>query len=145
MKKLWLLPVLALFLAACGNEEEAKPKDDNEISVDTIEPEEDAAETDQAATEDSETALEKENTEDQSASTDSGLSQYEESAVLEDHLPMDELTSRVEADNPGKRIILFENQNGEKVYKSIFIKHDQHVKIIDLKEDNLLFEGRITK
>ncbi|WP_301107954.1 hypothetical protein [Sporosarcina sp.] len=123
MKKLWLLPMLALFLAACGNDEEAK--DEDEISIDTIEPEEDTAESDTIAPVNSEMTLEEEND------------------VLKKHIPVGELTSRVETDNPGKRIILFENQSGEKVYKSIFIKHDQYVKIIDLKDDNLLYEGQI--
>ena len=56
------------------------------------------------------------------------------------------MTSDVEEDNQNKRIILFENEAGEKVYKSIFIKENEHLKIIDIandQENGLIFEGNL--
>lgn len=38
----------------------------------------------------------------------------------------------VESDNEGTRIILFE-KDGRKIYKSIFIKEKNHLKLIDLE------------
>lgn len=146
MKKLWLLPVLAIFLAACGSNDEKEPAKDEDISVDVIEPETEPEETETESTAepaDEKGAAEEGNTEEQPAAADSDLSGYEEADVLGEHMPVDELTPIVETDNPGKRIILFEDADGQKVYKSIFIKHDQHVKIIDLKKDGLVYEGRL--
>lgn len=130
MKKWWLLCAFALLLAACGNDDAA----------DT----EDAVQNDMPAAED--TADESENTaaeQPQPAEQNTSLS-YEESAVLAQQIPLNELAERVQTDNPGKRIILFENSSGEKVYKSIFVKHDQFLKIIDLKSDRLLYKGNIS-
>ncbi len=151
MKKVWLLPVLAVFLAACGNDDEAKPADD-EISVDVIEAEEGQAEpeaTEPAETEEAtegEEAPEETPAEEPSASYDPGntnLADHEENAILADHIPLDELTAQVEVDNQNKRITLFENKDGKKVYKSIFIKRDNHLKIIDLNGDKPLFDGNL--
>lgn len=150
MKKWWLLPVLAVFLAACGNDEEATPAENEDLSVDEIAPDvEDQAESTEPeeAEPTTEEAPEEESTgEESKASYDPGnanLLEHEESEVLAEHIPLDELTAQVEADNEGKRIILFEDKDGKKVYKSILIKHDNHLKIIDLNGDELLFEGKL--
>ena len=151
MKKWWLLPALAVFLAACGNDEEAKPVEDEDISVDVVEPEEEPAEpevTEPAETETTpeEAPAEEIPAEEPNASyepSNSNLLGHEEAEVLAQHIPLDELTAQVEVDNQGKRITLFENESGKKVYKSIFIKHDNHLKIIDLNGDKLLFEGNL--
>lgn len=49
----------------------------------------------------------------------------------------------VETDNPGTRVILFENSSGRKVYKSVFVKHDQRLKVLDLDGGPPLFNERI--
>ncbi|WP_153730844.1 hypothetical protein [Sporosarcina obsidiansis] len=139
MKKWWILPVLAVFLVACGNETQEQPKEDDAISVDSIEPEKNTTEST-----DSEMSPEGEQ-ETPPVSFDSELSAFEEFAILAENIPLDELTSHIETDNPGKRIILFENESGKKVYKSIFVKHDQYLKVIDLEADQLLFEGNVEK
>lgn len=152
MKKLWLLPVFAVFLAACGNDDEAKPVEDEEISVDVIEAEEGQAESEEPEATETEEATEGDEApeetpaEEPNASYDpsnTNLADHEENAILADHIPLDELTAQVEVDNQNKRITLFENESGQKVYKSIFIKNDNHLKIIDLNDDNLLFDGNL--
>ncbi|ARF13425.1 hypothetical protein [Sporosarcina ureae] len=148
MKKWWLLPALAVFLAACGNDEEAKPVEDEDIAVEVIEPEEEPEVTEPDETEilTEEAPAEEIPADEPNASyepSNSNLLGHEEAEVLAEHIPLDELTAQVEADNQGKRIILFENKSGKKVYKSIFIKHDNHLKIIDLNGDKLLFEGKL--
>ncbi|WP_303969448.1 hypothetical protein [Sporosarcina ureae] len=151
MKKWWLLPTLAVFLAACGNDGEAKPVEDENISVDVIEPEEESAELDEAEPTESETTAEETPTkeippEEPNAPYDpanSNLLGHEEAEILAEYIPIDELTAQVEVDNQNKRITLFENESGQKVYKSIFIKHENHLKIIDLNTDDLLFEGQL--
>ncbi len=133
MKKLWLIPILALAIAGCGNNEEIV---EEEESVEVVELEE----TD---SENTEIEIEEEAEINEEISSDSKTADYEENELLEEHLSLDELTPQVETDNPNKRIILFENQSGEKVYKSIFIKNDQHLKIIDLNGDGLVYEGHL--
>ena len=151
MKKWWLLPALAVFLAACGNDEEAKPVEDEDISVDVIEPEEEPAEPEVSEPAETETTpeeapAEEPPAEEPNASYDpanTNLLDHEEAEVLAEHIPMDELTAQVEVDNQNKRIILFENESGQEVYKSILIKRENHLKIIDLNGDDLLFEGKL--
>ena len=46
-------------------------------------------------------------------------------------------------DNPGKRILLFTDANGRKIYKSIFIKNDRHLKIIQLDGEGLLYNNKV--
>lgn len=133
MKKIWLIPVLALTLTGCGNNEEIV---EEEESVEVIE----SKETD---SENRETEIEEEAQNNEESSSDSITADYEENELLEEHLPLDELTPQIKTDNQNKRIILFENQSGKKVYKSIFIKNDQHLKIIDLNGDGLVYEGHL--
>ncbi|ARF16535.1 hypothetical protein [Sporosarcina ureae] len=150
MKKWWLLPALAVFLAACGSNQEAKPVEDEDISVDEIEPEEEPAEpevTEPTDTEEtSEEAPEEMPGEEPNAPyepSNTNLLEHEEAEILEEHIPMDELTAQVEVDNQNKRIVLYENKSGQEVYKSIFIKDDNHLKIIDLNDDHVLYEGNL--
>lgn len=44
-----------------------------------------------------------------------------------------------ETDNKGKRILLIVDKDGNKQYKSIFIKNTKHLKIIKIKGKGLLF------
>lgn len=125
MKKLWLIPALALTFTACGNDEEAAV-DEEEDSVEMVEfGEMDTEET----------------------PSNTSLADYEESNLLADNIPLDQLTPLVEEDNQNKRIILFEDEAGEKVYKSVFIKNDEYLKIIDIKDEQndegLIYEGRL--
>lgn len=60
------------------------------------------------------------------------ISQYPETAKIESIINTDGLTSDVVEDNYGKRIILFKDANGQVEYKSIFIKHTNMLKVIDL-------------
>ncbi|AXH99617.1 hypothetical protein DV702_07545 [Sporosarcina sp. PTS2304] len=147
MKKWWIVPAAAIFLAACGNDNATKPTEDDDISVDMIEPEEQPEEqmeaTEEPASTVEEEATDEETTEAQPTPSVDELSTYEESAVLAEHIPVDTLKSHVETDNPGTRVILFEDESGKKVYKSVFVKHDQHVKIIDLNDDILVYEGHL--
>lgn len=144
MKKWWLLCAFALLLAACGNDDAADTEDavqnDMPAAEDTADEQQpQPADGTGAADEIENTAAE----EPQPAEQNTSLS-YKESAVLAQQIPLNELTERVQTDNPGKRIILFENNSGEKMYKSIFVKHNQFLKITDLKSDRLLYKGNVS-
>ncbi|PIC67033.1 hypothetical protein CSV71_07340 [Sporosarcina sp. P21c] len=146
MKKSWLLPALAVFLVACSTDEETKPVANEDNPVDLIEPEEELADPEVNESAGTETPPEDVPSEEPNASykpSNSNLLGHEEAEVLAEHIPMDELTAQVKVDNQNKRIILFENESGQKVYKSIFIKDNLHLKVIDLNSDNVLYEGNL--
>ena len=151
MKKWWLLPALAVFLVACSNDQEAKPVEDKDISVDEIEPEEESAELEGTKPADTKAPQEEAPVEDVPGEepkasyepSNSNLLGHEEAEVLAEHIPMNELIAQVEVDNQNKRIILYENESGQKVYKSIFIKEDNYLKVIDLNDDNIFYEGNL--
>lgn len=132
MKKIWLIPALALTLAGCGNEEIVEKDEPAEV-----------VESEETDSENTGTEMAEEAEMDEETNSDSLTADYEENELLKEHLPLAELTPRVETDNQNKRIILFENQSGQKVYKSIFIKNDQHLKIVDLNDDGLVYEGHL--
>lgn len=147
MKKWWLLPVLAVFLAACGNNDadgqndpDAEPAVDvSESDIDTeVEPEVTEPDSSKDAVTDSAE-------EEPAQSVDPKLEGLEEFSDLEEHMPLADLTADIEADNQGKRVILYEDSTGQKVYKSVYVKHDQHVKIIDLKNEGLVYEGKVNQ
>lgn len=52
-------------------------------------------------------------------------------------------TVQTVTDNEGKRILLFIDNDGEKQYKSIFIKHDERLKVIELNGGGQIFNERI--
>ena len=78
-----------------------------------------------------------ENEED--TATDSELADYPEYDTLVDEIDVDSLQAEVETDNPNKRVILYSDDSGEKVFKSIFIKKKDRLKIIDFDDDGEIF------
>lgn len=132
MKKiLQLIPILliVLIVSACqanpeqgveGNDgaiENTKENGSDSVSEVPEEPEEDP---DQEATVN----------EDESTSYD-----YEEQEVIARQIVDGEYDVIVETDNQGTRILFYEI-DGEKYYKTIFVKNDKRLKIIDIKNDN---------
>lgn len=81
---------------------------------------------------------------DQNNDTSSTLSGFEEEKTVEEHIDnLDDLKVIVETDNPNKRVILYKEGNRAQ-YKSIFVKDNNHLKIINIHEnDDLLFDGTI--
>ncbi|MEZ7171143.1 hypothetical protein [Sporosarcina sp. OR05] len=129
MKKRLALFCGALLLAGCANdkaEEQVKPDSALESNEQAESPSKDV-ET---------------NT---SADHVADLTDYEEYDVLSSEIDVDAYIASVVEDNEGKRVILFSNEVGEKIYKSIFVKHDQRLKIIDLHDDGLLFNDTINE
>lgn len=49
----------------------------------------------------------------------------------------------LETDNANKRVLFFSTDKGQKRYKSIFIKRTERLKIIDLSDDNMLYNQEI--
>lgn len=75
--------------------------------------------------------------------TENELTQYEEYEILQEQLDLEELDVTVEADNSGNRVLIFSTESGEKKHKSIFVKDTEHLKIVNLGDDGLLYNDVI--
>lgn len=72
------------------------------------------------------------------------IAKFEEIPTIREQIDLDNLVAEVESDIPNKRIILFKNNDTNAfVYKSIFIKDDQHLKIVELSKDQLIYNRTI--
>lgn len=49
----------------------------------------------------------------------------------------------MESDNNGTRVIFFENEEGQKDYKSVFVKEANHLKLVSLDNDGLIYDDVI--
>ena len=146
MKKL-LVMLLGLFvLTGCAQGETEKDSVEESTVEDKNEPTE-VAEKDEA---------EESKTEDEDKSTDSSdsnrrvnndnLKDFPEYDVLKEELDLEKYEGKVQTDNKGNRVIVFETKDGVKEYKSIFIKKKNRLKIVEFDdEDNLLYNGVLDK
>lgn len=125
MKKLTIMLFSAFLLASCGSDA------DNATSTNDVEQNEDVT-TEETVTEGSEV---KENT----------LQTLPEYETLTDFIDVNQYTVTSQTENKGNRILVFANEQGEKEYKSIFVKNDKRLKIIDLADDHLLFNDILSK
>ncbi len=130
--------VASLAIAGCGNSIETEAADD--ATTTAAEPAE--ASTTAApsppsepteTTADATTAAPETTIPPTTAPAASPLAGYEEYAVLQSTIAnLDSLSPVIETDNPGTRVILYADAGGRKVYKSIYVKANNRLKIIDL-------------
>jgi hypothetical protein len=50
------------------------------------------------------------------------LTAFEEYTILDENIDLSVLKEKVLTDNPGKRVIMFLDDNGQELYKSIYVK-----------------------
>ncbi|WP_445478497.1 hypothetical protein ACULLL_20225 [Lysinibacillus irui] len=159
MKKGLVILLGILLLSGCSSKDTVELKTrDEEVSDKVVAPEESHENDSGRVTEEKEnhenfdgTTEEKENLKDVPAAGDTidtvtnndDLGKFAEFDTIEEHIDLDTFQGVVETDNKGNRIIIFEDENGSAEYKSIFIKHDNRLKIVKLKDDGLLYNGII--
>lgn len=137
MKKLFTSMLCILLLSACStNDSEKEPQTTKTPATESPSANEAANESNSDATDDA--AAEKE-----TSTTDNELAAFDEYDTIASTIDLASNKAIVETDNEGNRVILFEDANGIKTYKSIFTKHDRFLKIIDLSADQLLFKDRL--
>lgn len=145
LKKGLVILLGILLLSGCSSKDTVELKTrDEEVSDKVVAPEESHENDSGRVTE------EKENLEDVPAgdtidtvTNNDDLGKFAEFDTIEEHIDLDTFQGVVETDNKGNRIIIFEDENGSAEYKSIFIKHDNRLKIVKLKDDGLLYNGII--
>lgn len=151
-KSLGVLFIAASILAACNNadvEENNEPivSDEQADEVENEQPETEAeAEPSDSDAAEIEGEQEKnENSTEVSDEADSifnaDLPEYEK---VSSTIDVDDYSVEQATDNEGERIFLFSDENGEKKYKSIFIKHDQRLKIIQLDGDGQILNEKLS-
>ena len=144
MKKLSLLFIASFTLAACAAENNSDSSEAVE-SMETIESEVSSApesvEASEHSSQESETASEDLEgvTEEELANAES-VSEYDsyEELVYQDIFNPEQYQGSILTDNQGKRIFLFSDGQNQ-IYKTIYIKHDNRLKIIDLQKDDLVY------
>ena len=151
MRKLPMVIITSLFLiglVACSDtqdEEQVETDNDteeNEEQAETnndVEENEEQDETDNDVEDNGSNKDEKQqddqNKHDETTGTNDEIADYEEAEVIEDHIDIADMDVKVETDNPNKRVLLF-SDNDKVMYKTIYIKEKQRLKIIDIYEDN---------
>lgn len=70
------------------------------------------------------------------------LSQYEELTYAKDKVDLSKYESRILNDNQGKRVMLFSDGN-QQVYKTVYVKHKQWLKVIDLQANDVVINESI--
>ncbi|WP_025786293.1 hypothetical protein [Sporosarcina sp. D27] len=131
MNKLLLVGALSIMLAGCTSNEPAQEPDAPDENTNSLE--ENSVNT---APEDNNEA------EEQASETDaknSELATYEEYSKIAEVADVDGLKGIVESDNPGTRVILFEDESGQKKVKSVYVKKENRLKVISLDDDGLLY------
>ena len=71
------------------------------------------------------------------------LTEYPETTTIQETIDLKELTGYIISDNPGTRILIFTNE-GKQVYKSILVKDESHLKVIDLEQNDLVIDEIMT-
>ena len=149
MKKLLMVIVSSLLLialVACGdtqneeqtdtdnaieeNEDKAETNNDTEVNEDQVET--DNEDTDE--TKEEEELQDDQDKEEEPTNTNEEITDYEEADVIEEQIDIADMDVKIETDNPNKRILLF-SDNDKVMYKTIYIKEKQRLKIINIYED----------
>ncbi|MDW0110230.1 hypothetical protein [Sporosarcina aquimarina] len=141
MKKFLVFGALSIMLAGCADNDAApapEPTEDESSSLEenaTNTPPEDESEAEEQASEDD--GSEDASSEDGNSSNE--LSSFEEYSTINEVQDVSSYNGIVETDNPGTRVILFEDENGKKVLKSVFVKNEKRLKVISLEDDGQLY------
>ena len=122
MKLLILLLTLGL-LAGCSTEQQTDSEQDSTAIV---------------SSEDSvEESVSKEELNEAEVIDD--LTEYPETMAIQETIDLTKLTGYVISDNPGTRILIFTNEE-KQMYKSIFVKGEKQLKVIDLEQNEVLID-----
>ncbi|WP_080875515.1 hypothetical protein [Oceanobacillus timonensis] len=124
-----LLCMLAIVSACQSDTEQEVNHQDNESEETAQENESDVA---------GDVSEESEDESDHETAANEGASanyQYEEQEIIEEQIEEGEYDVVVETDNPGSRVMFYEI-DGEKYYKTVFVKDENRLKIIDIQKDD---------
>lgn len=148
LRKFLVFGSLAIMLAGCTDKDAAPASEPSEDEASSLEehatniPPEDESEAEQQAFEDAnsdDAVSEDTSSEDRTASNE--VSTFEEYSTINEVQDVSAYNGIIETDNPGTRVILFEDENGKSVLKSVFVKNEKRLKVISLEDDGQLYNG----
>ncbi|WJY27855.1 hypothetical protein [Sporosarcina trichiuri] len=152
MKKFLLLGAMGVLLAGCSDNQDTEEPDTADDQTSSLEensvntPPDSEADAEQQASEaaemegtDGDSDQADESGEAETSVDDPALADFEEYSTVKETADIDGLKGIVETDNPGTRVILYEDENGEKKVKSIFVKKENWLKVISLVDDGMLY------
>ena len=123
--------VLTLFLfAGCSTQEDT---DSTDSTVSQVETSSEAVEDDLASVPEEELG----------SADDIQQSDYPELSTLQEMIDLETVESYLITDNPGTRVIVFV-EDGEQAYKSIYIKSDNRLKLVDFEANELILDEELT-
>ena len=123
--------VLTLFLfAGCSTQEDT---DSTDSTVSQVETSSEAVEDDLASVPEEELG----------SADDIQQSDYPELSTLQEMIDLETVESYLITDNPGTRVIAFV-EDGEQAYKSIYIKSDNRLKLVDFEANELILDEELT-
>lgn len=142
--KLLFVGFVATFLVACAdNVEEAKEEMAGESEA--LEEEVDALEKeiDELKKEVEELGKEEQEAVDEEASEDVSegtlVETYEEGKIIAEQIDVDQLSMQINTDNPNSRVLFFHTDDYSEKYKTVFVKKEKRLKIIDERKDDLIY------
>lgn len=139
MRKLMVLLFSVVILVACSNNDNNNVNDVQNNDNEQVEnnSNNDSEDANNGVSEDS-------NNSDITSINNDELEDLEEYEILAKELDLTKYQGVIESDNQGNRVILFETEDGNKEYKSIFVKKKNRLKIVHFDdEDDLLFNDII--
>ncbi len=115
--------LLAIGLIACSNEQ----AEENNQSTDNVE-------SDIESEISSEEVTEEEENKNENQSSHKDITEYEEATAIEDNVDINDMDVEVKTDNQNKRVLLFSSDDNV-MYKTVYVKNKQRLKIINIHED----------
>ena len=128
MKLIALALTLFLF-AGCSTQEDV---DSTDSTVSQVETSSEAVEDDLAFVPEEELG----------SADDIQQSEYPELSTLQEMIDLETVESYLITDNPGTRVIVFV-EDGEQAYKSIYIKSDNRLKLVDFEANELMLDEEL--
>lgn len=151
-----MMSVLLMTLAACGSSDEDKGNtngttDDNNTGVedqtgdtndDAVDEDDDATDDDTVAEDDASDDNDSADTDDadDNESNDSELAEFPEHDIVAEKIDLNKYEADLETDNDNNRVFLYKDEKDEEHYKTIFIKHDKRLKIIEFGKGEIYNE-----
>lgn len=132
---------LSLMLAGCGTQNNASENETAESQKSQT----------SSALQESNKSEESSSSEELNQATEEELSdaeqvnsvmEYEEMETVQKEVNLNEYDAYLFTDNPGSRVVVFMEGN-QQVYKTIFVKNNKQLKVVDLQENQLIVNQKI--
>ncbi|MFD1068259.1 PepSY domain-containing protein [Oceanobacillus locisalsi] len=69
------------------------------------------------------------------------VTSFEEYSTINEQVNAEDLNFHLVTDNPGNRVMFLVDDEGKKHFKTIFVKHDNHLKIVDVNGGGVVYNS----